>query len=74
MEFKIWSASGELAFASEYVKLLKNYNLTEKRNEDGIKQFFVTINNLNDLSNLVDEVKEIVFTGEEIIIYDDYLE
>ena len=86
MEFQLMSAK----YWSDFKRLLNDYPQianefkvqiidTTKEYESGDRyvdsEVYITINTLEDLVKLVDIIDDsIVFNGDEILIYDDYIE
>ena len=78
MEFQLMSAK----YWVDFKRLLKDYPQIEKEfkvrvvdiDEDD-SEVYITINTLEDLVKLVDIIDDsVVFNGDEILIYDDYIE
>ena len=86
MEFKLMSAK----YWSDFKRLLNDYPQianefkvqiidTMQKYESGDRyvdsEVYITINTLEDLVKLVDIIDDsVVFNGDEILIYDDYIE
>ena len=86
MEFQLMSAK----YWSDFKRLLNDYPRianefkvkiidTTQEYENGDRyidsQVYITINTLDDLVKLVDIIDDsVIFNGDEILIYDDYIE
>ena len=86
MEFQLMSAK----YWVDFKRLLKDYPQIEKEfkvrvvdttqeYENGNRyidsEVYITINTLDDLIKLIDIIDEsVMFNGDEILIYDDYIE
>lgn len=78
MEFQLMSAK----YWVDFKRLLKDYPQIAERfkvrivdTEDNDSEVYITINTLEDLIKLVDIIDDsVIFNGDEIMIYDDYIE
>ena len=85
MEIEIYSANGSYGngrFRNNYIETLKKYKIQEiKYLENGstLYRYFIKINNLEDIFNIVKEIgNQLIIDsdidGNSIMIYDDYIE
>ena len=86
MEFQLMSAkywSDFKRLLNDYPQIAKEFKVqiidTTKEYESGDRyidsEVYITINTLDDLIKLVDIIDDsVIFNGDEILIYDDYIE
>ena len=78
MEFQLMSAKYWVDFKrllNDYPQIANEFKVRIVDTEDDDSEVYITINTLEDLIKLVDIIDDsIIFNGDEILIYDDYIE
>ena len=78
MEFQLMSAKYWVDFKrllNDYPQIADEFKVRIVDTEDDDSEVYITINTLEDLIKLVDIIDDsIIFNGDEIMIYDDYIE
>ena len=78
MEFQLMSAKYWIDFKrllNDYPQIAKEFKVRIVDTEDDDSEVYITINTLEDLIKLVDIIDDsVIFNGDEILIYDDYIE
>ena len=78
MEFQLMSAKYWIDFKrilKDYPQIANEFKVRVVDTEDDDSEVYITINTLEDLIKLVDIIDDsVIFNGEEILIYDDYIE
>ena len=78
MEFQLMSAKYWVDFKrllKDYPQIANEFKVRIVDTEDDDSEVYITINTLEDLIKLVDIIDDsVIFNGEEILIYDDYIE
>ena len=78
MEFQLMSAKYWYDFKrllNDYPQIVDEFKVRIVDTEDDDSEVYITINTLEDLIKLVDIIDDsVIFNGDEILIYDDYIE
>lgn len=78
MEFELMSAKYWVDFKrilKDYPQIANEFKVRVVDTEDDDSEVYITINTLEDLIKLVDIIDDsVIFNGDEIMIYDDYIE
>ena len=78
MEFQLMSAKYWVDFKrilNDYPQIAEEFKVRVVDTEDDDSEVYITINTLEDLIKLVDIIDDsVIFNGDEIMIYDDYIE
>ena len=78
MEFQLMSAKYWVDFKrllNDYPQIANEFKVRIVDTEDDDSEVYITINTLEDLIKLVDIIDDsVIFNGDEILIYDDYIE
>ena len=78
MEFQLMSAKYWVDFKrllKDYPQIAEEFKVRVVDTEDDDSEVYITINTLEDLIKLVDIIDDsVIFNGDEILIYDDYIE
>ena len=78
MEFQLMSAKYWVDFKrllNDYPQIAEEFKVRIVDTKDYDSEVYITINTLEDLIKLVDIIDDsIIFNGDEILIYDDYIE
>ena len=78
MEFQLMSAKYWVDFKrilKDYPQIAEEFKVRIVDTEDDDSEVYITINTLEDLIKLVDIIDDsVIFNGDEIMIYDDYIE
>ena len=78
MEFQLMSAKYWVDFKrilKDYPQIAEEFKVRVVDTEDDDSEVYITINTLEDLIKLVDIIDDsVIFNGDEIMIYDDYIE
>ena len=78
MEFQLMSAKYWVDFKrllKDYPQIAEEFKVRIVDIEDDDSEVYITINTLEDLIKLVDIIDDsVIFNGDEIMIYDDYIE
>ena len=78
MEFQLMSAKYWVDFKrllNDYPQIADEFKVRIVDTEDDDSEVYITINTLEDLIKLVDIIDDsVIFNGDEILIYDDYIE
>ena len=78
MEFQLMSAKYWVDFKrilKDYPQIAEEFKVRIVDTDDDDSEVYITINTLEDLIKLVDIIDDsIIFNGDEILIYDDYIE
>ena len=78
MEFQLMSAKYWVDFKrilKDYPQIAEEFKVRVVDTEDDDSEVYITINTLEDLIRLVDIIDDsVIFNGDEIMIYDDYIE
>ena len=78
MEFQLMSAKYWVDFKrilKDYPQIADEFKVRIVDTDDDDSEVYITINTLEDLIKLVDIIDEsVIFNGDEIMIYDDYIE
>ena len=78
MEFQLMSAKYWVDFKrilKDYPQIADEFKVRIVDTEDDDSEVYITINTLEDLIKLVDIIDDsVIFNGDEIMIYDDYIE
>ena len=78
MEFQLMSAKYWVDFKrilKDYPQIADEFKVRIVDTEDDDSEVYITINTLEDLIKLVDIIDDsVIFNGDEILIYDDYIE
>ena len=78
MEFQLMSAKYWVDFKrllKDYPQIAEEFKVRIVDTEDDDSEVYITINTLEDLIKLVDIIDDsVIFNGDEILIYDDYIE
>ena len=78
MEFQLMSAKYWVDFKrllNDYPQIANEFKVRIVVTEDDDSEVYITINTLEDLIKLVDIIDDsVIFNGDEILIYDDYIE
>lgn len=78
MEFQLMSAKYWVDFKrllKDYPQIAEEFKVRIVDTEDNDSEVYITINTLEDLIKLVDIIDDsVIFNGDEIMIYDDYIE
>ena len=78
MEFQLMSAKYWVDFKrilKDYPQIAEEFKVRVVDTEDDDSEVYITIDTLEDLIKLVDIIDDsVIFNGDEITIYDDYIE
>ena len=78
MEFQLMSAKYWVDFKrilKDYPQIADEFKIRIVDTDDDDSEVYITINTLEDLIKLVDIIDDsVIFNGDEIMIYDDYIE
>ena len=78
MEFQLMSAKHWYDFKQildDYPQIAEEFKVRVVDTEDDDSEVYITIDTLKDLIKLVDIIDDsVIFNGDEIMIYDDYIE
>ena len=78
MEFQLMSAKYWVDFKrilKDYPQIAEEFKVRIVDTDDDDSEVYITINTLEDLIKLVDIIDDsVIFNGDEIMIYDDYIE
>ena len=78
MEFQLMSAKYWVDFKrilDDYPRIAEEFKVRVVDTEDDDSEVYITIGTLEDLIKLVDIIDDsVIFNGDEIMIYDDYIE
>ena len=78
MEFQLMSAKYWVDFKrilKDYPQIADEFKVRTVDTDDDDSEVYITINTLEDLIKLVDIIDDsVIFNGDEIMIYDDYIE
>ena len=78
MEFQLMSAKYWVDFKrilKDYPQIADEFKVRIVDTDDDDSEVYITINTLEDLIKLVDIIDDsVIFNGDEIMIYDDYIE
>ena len=78
MEFQLMSAKYWVDFKrilKDYPQIAEEFKIRIVDTDDDDSEVYITINTLEDLIKLVDIIDDsVIFNGDEIMIYDDYIE
>ena len=78
MEFQLMSAKHWYDFKQildDYPQIAEEFKVRVVDTEDDDSEVYITIDTLEDLIKLVDIIDDsVIFNGDEIMIYDDYIE
>ena len=78
MEFQLMSAKYWVDFKrilKDYPQIAEEFKVRIVDTEDDDSEVYITIDTLEDLIKLVDIIDDsVIFNGDEIMIYDDYIE
>ena len=78
MEFQLMSAKYWVDFKrllKDYPQIAEEFKVRVVDTEDDDSEVYITIDTLEDLIKLVDIIDDsVIFNGDEIMIYDDYIE
>ena len=78
MESQLMSAKYWVDFKrilKDYPQIAEEFKVRIVDTEDDDSEVYITINTLEDLIKLVDIIDDsVIFNGDEIMIYDDYIE
>ena len=78
MEFQLMSAKYWVDFKrllKDYPQIAEEFKVRVVDTEDIDSEVYITIDTLEDLIKLVDIIDDsVIFNGDEILIYDDYIE